>query len=190
MGYKKLYRSVLNVHGLQKLYRSVVNVHGLQKLCRSVLNVHGLSISPPLPSHPHLPTHLQLSSFTLDLHPCSSAGLTMCPTCWMTSGTCTAQQVVMGMELPSSSLIMRSKMRDSWNTSTTCCLQAWSVVIHLTLSSSFFLLFSSHFFKYVFVTKIYTWGTQGHAALVHSTFPKSYKHQMNEHAGQRETSIS
>ena len=43
--------------------------------------------------------------------------------------------------------------------------------------------FFSTFFKYIFVTKIHTWGTQGHAGLVHSTLHKSYKHEMNEHTG-------
>ena len=48
-----------------------------------------------------------------------------------------------------------------------------------------FVCFSTFFLKYVFVTKIHTWGTRGHAGLVHSTLHKSYKHEMNEHTGKR-----
>ena len=35
------------------------------------------------------------------------------------------------------------------------------------------------------MTKIHTRGPGGHAALVHSTFHKLYKHGMNEHTGKR-----
>ena len=43
-----------------------------------------------------------------------------------------------------------------------------------------FNFFSFSFFN---VTKIHTRGTPGHAALVHLTFHKSSKHEMNEHTG-------
>ena len=48
-----------------------------------------------------------------------------------------------------------------------------------------FIYFFNRTFLNTSVTKIHTWGTGGHAALVYSTFRKSYKHGMNEQTGKR-----
>ena len=53
------------------------------------------------------------------------------------------------------------------------------VLIRFFFSFFFFTVFK------VFVTKIHTWGTRGHAGLVHSILRKSYKHEMNEHTRKR-----
>ena len=59
-----------------------------------------------------------------------------------------------------------------------CQLAVSLFVLGLLLFVCVFWGGGSHFFKYIFVTKIHTWGTQGHAGLVHATFRKSYKREM------------